>query len=410
MSEINWKRNTIILCLTQLLTLIGFSSYIPIVPFYMMDLGAADYSQALKLNAAFTSGSAISMMIMSPIWGVLADRYGRKMMLVRATLGGAVMSLLMGLARTPEQLIIIRTVQGALTGTVSAAMTLIATQTPERSLGLGLGMMQTVQYAGNAVGPLVGGSVADAFGFRTVFMMSSALQVISLVLCIVLVREHFVRTEQSQGPRRTPRQALSTFAGVTGTLLFMVFLLRLTTTTASPIMSLYVQSIDPTNPRINTLAGMVSSVSAVTSAISAYAVGRLGDRLGQAKVLLISVLGMMAVYIPLAYVQSVGQLLVTYGVLGLFLGGTMPTANALLARSTPNERRGSVFGLSNSFQAAGRSVGPMVGAGVAARWSMPMVFLTTGGFCAIIAAILAVVQGKLRNSGLPASVAESAEE
>ena len=107
--------------------------------------------------------------------------------------------------------------------------------------------------------------------------------------------------------------------------------------------------------------------------------GRAGDRIGQRKVLLICIVGMAALYIPLAFVKTVPQLIMFYAALGLFLGGTMPTANALLARSTPTERRGAVFGISNSFQAAGRSLGPMIGAGIANRWGISSVFLATSG-------------------------------
>jgi DHA1 family multidrug resistance protein-like MFS transporter len=392
---INWKRNVAVLCTAQLLTLIGFSSYFPIIPFYMMELGAESYEQALSLNAAFSSTAAITMMIASPIWGTLADRYGRKMMMVRATLGGAVLSFLMGLAASPEQLIVLRALQGALAGTMAAAMTLISTQTPEDRLGVSLGMMQTVQYAGLAVGPLIGGITSDLFGYRAVFPVSATLQAISLALSVFVVKERFVRVEQPRGKHRSPREVIGAFAGVTGVLLVVVGLIRLTTTSVTPIMSLYVQSIDPTNPRIGTLAGTISSASAVTSAIAAFMIGRAGDKLGQRRVLLICVLGMMVLYIPLAYVTSVTQLIVAYAALGLFLGGTMPTANALLARSTPSERRGAVFGVSSSFQAAGRSVGPLIGAGVANQWGMPMVFLVTSGFCAVIAAGIVAVLNKI---------------
>jgi DHA1 family multidrug resistance protein-like MFS transporter len=395
--EINWKRNVAVLCTTQLLTLIGFSSYFPIIPFYMMELGAESYEQALSLNAAFSSTAAITMMIASPIWGALADRYGRKMMVVRATMGGAILSFLMGLAQSPEHLIILRTLQGALSGTMAAAMTLISTQTPEKSLGVSLGMMQTVQYAGLAVGPLIGGLTSDLFGYRTVFPVSAGLQTISLILALTLVKERFVRVETAKRARRTPRELLSAFAGVTAVLLFVVGLIRLTTTTVTPIMSLYVNEIDPGNPRLGTLAGTVSSASAVTSAVAAFLVGRAGDRVGQRKVLLICILGMMVLYIPLAYVSSVTQLIMFYAALGLFLGGTMPTANALLARSTPTERRGAVFGISSSFQAAGRSVGPMIGAGIANQWGISSVFLATSGFCAVIALVIVTVLNRIAN-------------
>ncbi|MCE5258073.1 MAG: MFS transporter, partial [Chloroflexi bacterium] len=145
-----WKRNLVILCTAQLITLIGFSSYGSFIPYYLQELGVSTYEQALAWTAAFNSGAAIAMMIASPIWGSLADRYGRKVMLVRATAAGMILAALMGMAKSPTELIIIRIIQGALTGTMGAAMTLVATETPESHLATSLGTMQTAQYVGMA--------------------------------------------------------------------------------------------------------------------------------------------------------------------------------------------------------------------------------------------------------------------
>ena len=161
-----WKRNLIVLCFAQSITLLGFSAYLPFIPYFVQDLGVRDYARATAWMAFFDSGSALAMMVFAPIWGTLADRYGRKLMLVRATAAGAVLAFLMGLARSPLQLIILRILQGAFCGTVSAANTLVATESPEETLGQWLGIMQTTQFVGQAAGPLMGGLLADVRGMQ----------------------------------------------------------------------------------------------------------------------------------------------------------------------------------------------------------------------------------------------------
>jgi DHA1 family multidrug resistance protein-like MFS transporter len=159
----------------------------------------------------------------------------------------------------------------------------------------------------------------------------------------------------------------------------------------SPILSLYIKSLSADEAHLATLAGAVISVSALTSSASAPLIGRLGDKVGQKVVLLGCAIGMATIHIPQAFVTSPMQLLVLRAIQGVFMGGTMPTANALLARSTAPDRRGTVFGLSTSIQAGGRAAAPMIGAGVANLWGMSPVFLVTAGILALVATLVATM-------------------
>ena len=397
-----WKRNAIVLCLGQLLTMVGFSAYLSFIPYYVQELGAESIAEATRWLALFEGGSAAAMMLASPIWGAVSDRHGRKVMLVRATAAGAVTALLMGFAHTPVQLVAIRVAQGALCGTVSAAMTLVATGTPESSLGVALGMMQTVQFVGQATGPLVGGITADALGYRAVFPISSALMGAAVLLVVLFVRETF-----DVPPRRTSgfsfakaREAVRAVA-TRGALVMIIALgaTRFGMAALGPIITLYVKSLSPDTPRLATLAGAVLSASALTSSVAALAIGRLGDRLGQSRVLLLCTLGAALIYVPQAFVTTSTQLLLLRALQGVFLGGVMPTANALLARTTDSSRRGLVFGLSSSAQAAGRAVGPAIGAGATNAWGMRSVFLVTAAVFGIVSAMVAYVGARTRRDG-----------
>jgi DHA1 family multidrug resistance protein-like MFS transporter len=399
----HWKRNLIVLASSQMLTLIGFSSYLSFIPYYIQEMGVTNNAELLSWVAAFSSASAVSMMIAAPIWGGLSDRYGRKVMLVRATLAGVVLAFLMGLARTPLQLLIVRVLQGAMGGTIAAAITLVATETPETNLGTGLGMMQTVQFLGQAVGPVLGGILADALGYRAVFPISSAIMAVSLVCIVTLVRERNP-TRASQRARaagpKAPLRALLTRTTVI--LLACIGIIRFGTLVQNPIVPLYVQSLATDQSRLATLAGTVTSITALTSALAALAAGRLGDRFGQKRVLTASTVFIAILFIPQAFVSTIGQLMLIRGVQGIFLGGTMPTTNALLAKSSVPSRRGVIFGLSSSVQAGGRALGPLAGAAVAQAWGMPQSFLFTAGVFGLIAVMVSAL--------VPAHFAALAEE
>ena len=268
----------------------------------------------------------------------------------------------MSLVQTPAQLVFVRVLQGIFCGTVTAAVTLVATETPDEHLGFGLGMMQTAQFVGQALGPLVGGVIADSLGLRRVFPVSAAMMVISLLMVVFLASEHRIapppKTEGEKTDKSNIPSGLRTvLSGNILVLLIGIGCLSIAFTVVSPIMSLYVQSLSPDSARISTLAGAAVSVSAFTSAVAALIVGRIGDRYGLKAILVICGFAVMAIHIPQAWVSDIWQLLALRAAQGIFLGGMMPTANALMAKITPEARRGTVFGMSSSFSSAGRAVG-----------------------------------------------------
>ena len=404
-----WVRNLVALCAAQLLTLIGFSSYLPFIPFFVQELGVEGYEAAVAWSAAFSSGAAFSMMVFQPIWGALADRVGRVAMLVRATVAGAVLAFAMGLAQTPGVLLLLRVLQGVFCGTVPAALTLVAAETPDDNMGFALGMMQTAQFVGNAVGPLVGGLVSDKYGSRTVFWVSSVLMVISVAGILLLVRESHQPEPRARAISLRPmfagmRQVLR---GSSLALLAALASVSFGAAVVSPILSLYVQSLAPEAPNIATVAGAVTASVSVTSSMAAFVLGRVGDRVGQRKVLIICLMGSAVLFFPQATVTNPYTLLLVRALQGAFMGGVMPAGNALLARMTPPERRGSVFGVASSLEAGGRAVGPLVGAAVAGAWTMGASFVVAGLVFLVIGLwVLGFVQAG--NGQPPPSLAKAA--
>ncbi|MFP4437267.1 MAG: MFS transporter, partial [Chloroflexaceae bacterium] len=161
-----WKQTLWIMFFAQFVSATGFSLIFPFLPLYVQSLGTETGISIEFWAGMVFSSQAITMMIASPIWGALADRHGRKLMAARAMFGGSLIILLMAFARSAEELVLLRTVQGLITGTIPAANALVAAVAPRERLGYAMGMLQVGFRSGIAAGPLIGGVLADTFGFR----------------------------------------------------------------------------------------------------------------------------------------------------------------------------------------------------------------------------------------------------
>ena len=186
-----WQRTLYIMFIAQMFTAVGFSSMFPFLPLYVEELGTTTGLSVEFLAGAVFSAQAFSMMFASPIWGAIADRYGRKLMVERAMFGGAAILLLMAFARSAEELVLLRTIQGLITGTVAAANALIASMAPRRRMGYAMGLLQVGLGTGVALGPLIGGLIADAYGYNTTFYVTAALLFGSGLLVLFGVHEDF---------------------------------------------------------------------------------------------------------------------------------------------------------------------------------------------------------------------------
>jgi MFS transporter, DHA1 family, multidrug resistance protein len=244
------------------------------------------------------------------------------------------------------------------------------------------------------VGPFLGGMAADALGYRAVFPGASALMAIALAIVVFLVREDrsAMARPRVASARRGPRFSLGGLQAMAGAnslvLIGCLAGAAFAGSVVSPVLPLYLKALAPGTERIATLSGAMVSITAVTAAIASVGIGKLGDRYGQKLVLVSSTLGVAALAVPQAFVRSAAELLAWRGVHGTFVGGIMPTANALLARTTRPERRGAVFGLASGAQSGGMALGPALGAAVANQWGMGSAFLVTAGVFVLISLLV----------------------
>jgi DHA1 family multidrug resistance protein-like MFS transporter len=375
----NWKRTLYIMFIAQTVSAAGFSIFIPFLPLYVKALGTrTDISIELWIGMVFSS-QAITMMIASPFWGVVADRYGRKLMVERAMFGGAVILFLMGFVRSAEELVFLRAIQGLITGTVAATNAIVAAVAPLERIGYAMGILQVGLWSGLAVGPLIGGFVADAFGFSAAFVITAAFNLLSGILVWGWVEEKFVP------PRSLRRGFFSDWREIVSTpgipVTFIVrFFSRASEYAVLPVMPLLVQRLLQPGGQVSTFTGLIAGAASGAGVLSAICLGRLGDRIGHRKILIGSALAAAVFYFLQSRCDTAGELFLFYVLGGAAIGGLIPSVSALLATFTHPESAGSVYGLDNSIVSAARTVAPLIGAGAAFWFGIRSTFVMAACF------------------------------
>ena len=375
----SWKRTLYIIVFAQVMTSIGFSSFFPFLPLYVADLGAKSRLSVEFLSGMAFSAQAIMMMIASPVWGMVADRYGRKLMVERAMFGGAVVICLMAFARSAEELVLLRAIQGLITGVLSAHNALVASVVPRERSGYAMGLLQVGLGIGVALGPLIGGLVADLFGYRSAFYVTGALLFVSGIVVWLGIEEDFRPASAAKLATRSLIQKWNHILSAPGVLVTysLRFISQFGRMMIYPILPFFIQTLMSDPSRVNTFTGMVIGTSSVFVTLSAIYLGRLGDRIGHRLILICCFMGGALAFLPQGFVVAPWQLLVLQAMAGATLGGITPSISALLARYTPQGEEGVVYGLDNSVSAGARALAPLLGASVAMWMGLRTTFTAT---------------------------------
>ena len=289
-----WQRNLAAIALAELIAISGFSVFMPFMPYYVQELGVTRLEEVEFWSGLLLTSQAVVMAAVAPLWGLLADRYGRKIMVVRAMFGGSVVIALMGFTRNVGQLAALRMIQGALTGTVPAATTLVASSAPPERRGHALGLLQMAIYLGASVGPMLGGLIADHLGYRVTFWVTGGLLFSAGVLVTTLVHEEFTSPEETDGIKK-PRLWEGLVMVLRTRALVGVFaismLMRMGTRVVTPMLPLFVQEIAAPGVKIASLTGVIEGLAAAASAVAAALLGRVSDRIGYRRILLVCGVG-----------------------------------------------------------------------------------------------------------------------
>lgn len=367
----NWKRTLWILWAANFMVMAGMSLVIPFLPLYIESLGMHHLAALERWSGWVFSAQFVTSFFFQPIWGAFADRHGRKVMLLRAGFGMGVVTALMGLVGAVWQLLLLRLINGIFSGFISMAVSLLASVTPDEHSGRALGTLQTGAIAGSLIGPLAGGALAEAIGFRGVFFLTGGLLLVASLIVMLFVHEN-VQVKSQKVKQKSNWRSLQP--------LYPIFIASIVTQAGmmsiEPIVTIYAKTLYH-GAHLAVIAGLVVAASGVANLIGAPVLGRFGDKIGQRKILIIGLTCAAIGYIPQALAPNIGVLLGGRLLLGLFIGGMIPSLNVLVKKLAPKEIQATAFGMNSSALFLGNLIGPLIGSSVAASYGIKSVFYVT---------------------------------
>ena len=390
-NERYWRTNLAIAVFGSFTTLVSLSMLLPFLPLYVKQLGVQSTSAVVQWSGVAFGVTFLGTALTAPIWGQLADRYGRKPMLIRAAVGMATVMSMIGLAHNVYELVALRFAAGLIGGYASAATVMIGTQAPPERSGWALGVLSTGVLAGNLVGPLIGGLLPNLIGIRGAFFAAGAMIAVAALLTIGFVREDFVRPPR--GEAKLQRGAVAGVLGgkhgyrVLAALFATAMMVLLSNMSIEPIITVYIAQLGVSAHRLATVAGIVMACSAFGSMLMAARLGALADRIGAWKVIVGCLIATAMVVLPQAFVFHWWQLAALRGLMGMTLAGLLPSITKLVRQTVDERSAGKMLGYLQSAQYAGQVVGPLIGGAIGVRFGLRDVFLVTSALLIVCAAL-----------------------
>jgi MFS family permease len=401
---VHWRQNLYVCLFGSFTTIIAMTLLLPFLPLYVEHLGVTSPAAIVQWSGVAFGITFLAAALVSPLWGRLADRYGRKLMLVRASLGMAVVMSMMGLAHNVYELVALRLLTGLAGGYASGAVILVAMQTPKDRSAWALGTLSIGVMAGSFVGPLVGGVLPDLIGLRQTFFAAGGTIFIAFLATCFLIREDHgaLAARRASG---TPR--IGTWAAIPDrrpvlAMLATALMLMFANMSIEPIITVYVAHLVPAGGRIALMSGLVMAAAALASIIAAPRVGRLADRIGAWGVVIGCLVACAVLLIPQAFVTDAWQLVGLRFLMGLALAGLLPSITSLIRHSVPDTVTGGVLGYSQSAQYLGQITGPLAGGFLGAQFGMPSVFFATSALMLAGAGVNWAIHRSLQRRPSPA--------
>ncbi|MCO7176958.1 MFS transporter [Sporolactobacillus kofuensis] len=378
-----WSKNLVVLWFGVFMTGMGLSEIMPFLSLFIGELGSYNKQQTTFYTGIVFAVSFLMMALVSPLWGRLADKKGRKLMLLRASFGMAVAFFLMGFVTNVWELMLLRAVQGAFGGYVSNSNALIASQTPKRHAGRALSILVTGITAGTLLGPLLGGILAGLFSYRLAFHITGII-----MFSVFIFTYFFVKEGSGEHKSTLTAHASATPIGIRAILknhfLFILIsttlFVQVVTMSINPILSLFVKELVNPNSTssITFIAGVVAAMPGISTVIAAPMFGRLGDRIGTQKLLIFGFIFASIIFFLTSFVTSILPLILLRFLTGISDAAMLPSVQTLLSKNTSAEHTSIVFSYNQSFQSIGSVLGPITGSVIASIFAYQGIFIFSG--------------------------------
>ena len=381
-----WKTNLYSLWIAQFTAAVGLSMIMPFLPLYLKELGVTDPDAVKIWSGVLFSAPFMVSAFLQPFWGVMSDRYGRKPMVVRAMIALAVANFFMGFAQSAPQVLVLRLLQGCLSGFVAPSLALIASCTPQEKTGQAIGTIQSSLVTGMIVGPLLGGLLAHFLGYRPLFFGTGICCFAAFLIVIGFVKENFVRKGEKKAGSLIQNLRFVFSNPQLRFLFLLLVLIQISIHVVGPFLSLYIEFLKFPSDYVALMSGIVFGITGVTNASTAPIWGRKGDKIGYRRILRYSLTGAALFYLPQAFVTDAYQLLMLRAGVGIFIGGLLPTIHTIVQRSTGDQNRGGIYGIFQSGLLIGTMGGPLIGGILSVPLGLRAIFLLTTGmiFLAVI--------------------------
>ena len=389
----NWRRNLAALWLAELTAILGFSFAFPFLPLFLhRELGIANGPQLAFWSGISAGATGFALALTSPIWGRLADRYGRKPMLVRAMIGGGISVGLMGLTQSALQLTALRGIQGASSGTVAAATALVATETPSAHLAWALGILNSAISLGNAAGPAAGGLAANVLGLRAIFLGGGLLLLLATVPVLLVVKESPRRVARIDAGR--PMQVLrAARAGTIQALAVLMVAQALQQTSYSGAQQLVVLRLLEMMPstQAQSLTGITFAAAGIATALAAVTYSRLLRR-STYRVIITTAAALMGLMLLGSALAATPLLLIATFVVASFVSGSLiPALGAMIGLEAPTVIQATIFGVSSSAISIGFGLGPLAGGFIASAAGVRAALVVSAVIALLTAALLGLL-------------------
>ncbi len=381
-----WQRNVWALTLCVFIAFVGFQFFNPFLPLYVRELGVTEPAQIALWSGLLAAVTPAMSGVLAPLFGRLADRYGRKLMLLRSLAGFTVIIAVMGLVTSVQQLFVARVFQGLFAGFSPMAMAVASVSAPREQMSAAIARVQGAQLLSVAVGPAMGGFVASHLGTRWAFFLTAALCAVSLVVLLLLFHE--ARPAETGVARKTVRPTpLRDFLRYRHFIPVMVLLLIAQFIDRALTLLIPLQVTHLPNVEAAATSGLIVSVAAAGAALSSMVAARLADVMPVGRLLFYQFVAGGAFCGLMALTTSWPSLLVLRTLVALCLGGALTLAYSLGGMIVPSDARGAAFGWLAMGVQIGTAVSPLL-TGALAATSLPAGYLMDAGLAWVAAAVL----------------------
>jgi MFS transporter, DHA1 family, multidrug resistance protein len=355
----SWKKTIYISWSIIFIHTAGTGMVMPFLPLYIRELGVTDPQAQSVWSGILYGVTSLFGGLLAPLWGTISDRYGRKPLILRTTLGVTIVALLMSIVTNVYQLFALRIVHGICSGMLPAFIALASLNLPKDKTGHGIGMMQSAQFSGHIIGPFIGGLLSDLMGYRKVLL------VLSFLTFMAGLSTMFFLSESKRDATKARSTVSSNIRLVISspqlrTITIVLFAVQFSLYIVQPILPLFIVSLHGRGNSA-TMVGLVFAVTGFSTLLFAPYWGQAGDKKGHREILSRSLLCAGIAFFPQAIVTSAYQLLPLRAVIGFFMAGIMPSIQTMIVKNTKDSQRGGVLGITHSVQSCGHAVGPLVG-------------------------------------------------